>query len=300
MKKPNFFIIGAPKCGTTALSEYLRSHPNVFLSSPKEPNFLADDLKINPYYIKTWNDYLNLFSQVQNDHVAIGEASVWYLYSTVAVKNIYRLNKNAKLIIMLRNPVDMVYSYHSQMLQSSRESETDFKKAWQLQTLRKKGECLPKICREPVVLNYSQVARYSSQVERVFNTFPEEQIKVILFDDFITSTQHVYEKVTAFLGVPSDNRRAFPVINQNKVTRIVWFEHVLASPPPTLLRLARKLSKLSGRNLGGITRPIRRLNTRKESRPPLDPAFRAELVEFFREDVAKLARLIDRDLSMWV
>ncbi len=300
MKKPNFFIIGAPKCGTTALSEYLREHPNVFMSNPKEPNFLADDLNLKPYYLETWDDYLKLFSKATDSHLAIGEASVWYLYSTVAVNNIYNLNKESKLIIMLRKPVDMIYSYHSQMLQASRENETDFREAWQLQTIRKKGECLPLSCREPAVLYYDQIAQYSSQIKRVFNTFSREQVKIILFDDFVASTQRIYEEALAFLGVRSDNRQEFPRVNPNQVTRIVWLERFLTSRPPILLELARKLSKISRQNLGGITRPIRRLNVKNAPRPPLDPVFRAELVEYFREDVEELSELIDIDLNMWL
>ena len=117
MKKPNFFIVGAPRCGTTALSEYLRGHPNVFFSQPKEIGFFATDFP-GSRVITRFEDYMALFNDVQPDHLRVGEGSVWYMYSREAARNIHEYNPKAKLIVMLRNPVDLVHSLHSQLLLS--------------------------------------------------------------------------------------------------------------------------------------------------------------------------------------
>ena len=129
--KPNFFIVGAPKCGTTALYRYLRLHPNIYMPAKKEPHFFAQDLGSYPA-IKTMDQYSALFAGAEPRHTGIGEASVYYLRSTVAIPNIRAFNPEARLIAMFRNPVEMVHSFHSQLLYWSEESVTDFEAAWRL------------------------------------------------------------------------------------------------------------------------------------------------------------------------
>jgi hypothetical protein len=303
LKKPNFFIVGAPKCGTTALSEYLRSHPNIFVSSPKEPHFFADDFPKQKriYNITTLDDYMALFAEAGDEHLAVGEASVWYLYSSVAIRNIYQLNRDARLIVMLRNPVDMVYSLHSEFLHSFYEDEPDFRKAWNLQFVdRINGYFTAKYYVEPAFLEYGRVARFGDQVERLFSTFPREHVHVILFDDFVASTQAVYEEVLSFLGVPSDGRKEFPRINVSKAYRMVWIADLTKPPPEKILYLARKVRDYWGIDLGWITRTLRRFNTKKKTRKPLSRDFREELVRYFEEDIEKLSHIIDRDLADWL
>ncbi len=143
---PNFFIVGAPKCGTTALSEYLREHPNVFMCSPKEPKYFDFDFN----YPIEWTEksYLNLYSKADpKRHHAIGEASVTYHYSECAISRILKLNPESKFIIMLRNPVDLVRSWHAQEIFTGQENISDFEKG----LARRRGEeagtrcsvCLP-------------------------------------------------------------------------------------------------------------------------------------------------------------
>ena len=127
--KPNFFIVGAPKCGTTALYEYLRPHPHIFMSKVKEPHFFANDLGTYPF-IKTLEEYTRLFTDSNEQHVRVGEASVYYLRSATAIANIHQFNPHAKIIAMFRNPVEMVHALHSQLLYVSEESESDFETAW--------------------------------------------------------------------------------------------------------------------------------------------------------------------------
>ena len=163
LKRPNFFIVGAPKSGTTALSEYLRGHPSVFMASPKEPHYFATDM--DQYRsISEPDDYFELFARANPQHLAIGEASVWYLYSTEAIGNIRNYNKNSKIIVMLRKPVDMIYAMHSQHLVSMGEDEPDFEKAWKLEAQRRAGNKLPKGILHRENLYYSQIAAYGSQL----------------------------------------------------------------------------------------------------------------------------------------
>jgi hypothetical protein len=299
MNKPNFFIVGAPKCGTTALYEYLRPHPRVFLPEVKEPHFFAKDLGNYPR-IKTLEDYTRLFERAEERHLRVGEASVYYLRSSVALANIAAFNPDAKIIGMFRNPVDMVYSLHAQLLYVSEENESDFETAWRLQSRRSQGLDLPPRIRSPLLVQYAEIGRFGTQTERVLSSFPRAQVKLILFDDFAASPQRIYDEVLEFLELPHDGRREFPRINESKRTRLDWLRRLSRKPPPALRDAFRTFKEAVGpEKVGAVKKKIVALNTVKENRPPLDPRLRAELVETFRDEVKLLSRLLDRDLSHW-
>jgi len=301
-EKPNFFIVGAPKCGTTALYEYLRPHPNIFMPELKEPHFFANDLGTYPR-IKTLEEYTELFSPSTETHLRVGEASVYYLRSAVAIANIHAFNPAAKIIAMFRNPVDMVYSFHSQLRYWSEETEPDFETAWRLQEQRRQGLHLPPQSRGGFLLQYAEFGKFGSQAQRVLASFPAEQVKFILYDDFVASPEKVYREVIDFLGLPQDSRGSFPRINENKRPRLSWLGNFLRKPPPVLRtavqRLKQAVGAVGGEQIAAVTTKIVDLNTVKERRPPLSPEFRAELTATFREEIGVLSRLLNRDLSHW-
>jgi hypothetical protein len=297
--KPNFFIVGAPKCGTTALYEYLRYHPNIFMSEVKEPHFFAKDLGSYPR-IKTLEDYKELFTRSTDQHSRVGEASVYYLRSAVALANIHAFNPEAKVIAMFRNPVDMVHSLHSQLLYWSEEVEPDFEVAWRLQERRSRGLDLPPGSRGAFLVQYYEVGRFGTQTERMLSAFPDKQVKLILYDDFTASPASIYADVVQFLEIPHDGRTEFPRINENKRARMSWLRRLYRKPPVVLKSAVRSLKQAVGEeDIADLHRKIVELNTVKERRPPLSAEFRAELVDTFRDEVSLLSRLLNRDLSHW-
>ena len=297
--KPSFFIVGAPKCGTTALYEYLRPHPHIFMPEIKEPHFFAKDLGTYPR-IKTLEDYLALFADATSDHLQAGEASVYYLRSSVAIPNLREFDPAAKLIAMFRNPVDMVYSLHSQLLHVSEETVADFATAWRLQERRARGLDLPPGIRSPLLVQYYQVGQFGTQVQRMLSCFPREQVKLILYDDFAASPERIYDEVIGFLALPHDGRTEFPRINENKGVRLPWLRRFYRKPPPALREAVRSLKRaVGGETLSAAKRKLVALNTVRERRAPLPPELRAELAAAFRDEVALLGRLMDRDLSHW-
>lgn len=299
-EKPNFFIVGAPKCGTTALYEYLRPHPNIFMPDIKEPHFFARDMGNYPR-IKTSEEYARLFARSTQKHLRTGEASVYYLRSSVAIPNIHAFNPAARIIAMFRNPVDMVYSLHAQLLFVSEETESDFETAWRLQERRSRGIDVPPRIRSPLLVQYAQIGQFGTQTQRILSCFPPSQVKLILFDDFAASPKQIYDEVIEFLEIPHDDRREFPRINESKRARSAWLRRFSRKPPPALHNAFRSLKQAVGPELiGAVKEKIVSLNTVKENRPPLSPEFRAELVETFRDEVALLSRLLNRDLSHWV
>jgi hypothetical protein len=281
------------------LYEYLRPHPNIFLPKVKEPHFFATDLGAYPS-IRTMGEYLRLFAASTGAHLRIGEASVYYLRSTAALPNIQKFNPDARIIAMFRNPVDMVYALHSQLLYVGIENTPDFESAWRLQERRGRGVDLPPRIRSPLLLQYRMVGQFGTQAQRLLSLFPREQVKLILYDDFATSPQRVYDEVIAFLGIPHDNRREFPRINENKRARVAWLKDFSRKPPPTLHKAFRGLKRaMGGEGISAIKKKIVALNTVRDRREPLSPQFRAELVQEFREEVSLLAQLLERDLSHW-
>ena len=297
--KPNFFIAGAPKCGTTALSEYLQSHPNIFITLPKEPHYFAEEFYIPE--ITTQAEYFNLYKNVQPQHKVIGEASVHYLCSKLALSKIHQYNQDAKIVAMVRNPVDLVYSYHSQLLYNvGEENEADFEKAWHLQQAREQGKNMPPLCKSPATLQYKNIGSVGTQVEKLFSIFPSEQVKVILFDDFKASTQSVYEDVLSFLEVSNDHRTDFPQINKNRKHRFALLGKLTEKTPQAIVSQANRIKGSLGIKSFGIANKVRDLNRVEFQRPPLLPEFRSYLANEFKDEVLKLADLINKDLNHWL
>lgn len=295
---PNFFLAGAPKCGTTALSEYLGSHPNVFLSYPKEPGYFADDLP-HVRAVESLDDYLALFAKRGKAHRVVGEATVWYLYSKTAMRRVHDFNGDGKIILMFRNPVDLLQSLHADFLFSFYEDRENFQDAWELQDVRRKGAHIPGRCRTPEFLQYREIAMFGDQFERLLAVFPREQIKCVFYDDLIDDPGMVYRDVLAFLGLPDDGRADFSRVNPSKTHRSARLGALLMHPPWLLRAPWSILKRTFGLGLSRISQGLIRANSTPRDRPPISPDFQARLQREFAADVAKLSRLTGRDLSFW-
>jgi hypothetical protein len=296
--KPNFFVIGAPKSGTTSLSEYLGGHPNIYFSKVKEPHFF--DLDASKRLKLRLQTYLSLFSEADPYlHQAVGEGSTGYLFSEVAVSEILKFNPDAKFIVLLRNPVDLVQSWHSEMYFEGVEDNPEFEVAWRLEKARRLGKSVPRACWEPKKLFYSEWGKLGVQVERLFSLADRDSVKVILFDDFVADTRRAYGEVLTFLGVRPDERAIFPAVNENRNLRHPGLQRSLA----WLANYVRMIRAISGLKLSmgvGLFPRALLLNSKPVPRKPISPILRAELTDFYREDVQKLSRLLGRDLSCWV
>jgi hypothetical protein len=290
MIKPNFFILGAPKCGTTSLAAWLAEHPRIYMSPTKEPHYFNSDHK---RYLNSLEGYERLFADATENHLAVGEASVWYLYSTTAVPNVLAYNPVARFIVILRNPIDMAPSLHEELVFTGREDVVDFERAWELQEQRRRGENLPRMVVEPKFVQYRDLCSLGQQVERLLGLVPRERVKMILLEDVAKDPAAVYRDVLRFLGVPDDSRAEFAVLNQAKTRR--W---------PGLLVVAwlvTSLKKLLGIERGfGLWTRIDAKNRVERPRTAVSPQMRQTLRNAFAADIALLQRLIGRDLSCWL
>lgn len=291
-KSPNFFIIGAPKCGTTSLASWLAEHPNVYIPPVKEPHYFNTDLA----YINTPSErqYRRLFNSVTEKHSAIGEASVFYLYSENAVEEIERRIPNSRYVVLVRNPVEMAPSLHDQQVFSGNEHITDFERAWLISDDRLLGKSAVRHCREPRLLAYQSVCRLGEQVARLYTQVPKERVLALVLDDLKADPRREYHKVLEFLGVPDDGRRQFPVANRAKERR--W---------PAMRRVIVAVNEARGSigipRLGSGVMPwLDRLNLVERPRAELSSDLRKELREYFRDDVELLSALLGRELCSWL
>lgn len=295
-RKPNFFIIGAPKCGTTAMSEYLRTHPNVFMSERKEPNFFSSELGLSRRSI---DQYLDLFADANPQHTVVAEASTTYIYAQFSLENIKQFDPHAKLMVMLRRPSDLVYAVHGQCMLAGIETETDFERAWALQAERVAGKNLPPGCPSYKLLQYNWIGSIGSQVERLFQIFPRTQVHIALLDDLAADPRREYLRLLSFLGLPDDGRIAFPRINEAKSYKWPWLGQIprlLRSRFGKLFFLLRQNTRFQGTGLLAL---LDSFNTKSRPRPPLTPEFQHYLDEVFDSEVKLLEELLGRDLSVW-
>jgi len=303
MRSPDFFIIGAPKCGTTALYHYLNGYSDICLSKAKEPHYFCTDFP-GYQWSKSEKEYLTKeFSDCNERHKLAGEASVWYMYSKNAVENIVNFNPRAKFIIILRHPVDMLYSLHSQMVYNMDEDELSFEKAWYLQESRKKGLHIPKHCRVHEFLQYSEIGKYSEQLKRVFNIVDKNRIKVFLLEDFQVKTLDACKSLMNFLEIDYDEQVNFSVINENKIYRSRLLHLFLHRTPSIIENVANSTYSLLGISNIGLMKRLNniaeRLNSKKTKRSPLPEEFELYLFEYFMDDIRSTESIINRDLNIW-
>lgn len=299
MISPNFFIVGGPKCGTTALSEYLRQHPDICFSSPKEPMYFAEDMP-NLRTVSEEKSYLRCFAHCSNRNpLAVGEGSALYLLSRHAVPGILKFNPVAKLIIMVRNPIHMAVSMHSQNLFYGDEDEQSFDKAWALQESRARTENVPAKCRDPILLQYARICMLGEQVCRALSVAPKEQCHIVVFDDFVSKPRETYLKVLEFLGVPDDEKNHFEKINERKSVKWPWMMDILARPPKWLMSTALRIKFILGIQSLGIHRAIAKINRTPAPEYSVGEDTQEAMIRAFSEDIDLLGRTLQRNLDEW-
>ena len=282
VRKPEFFIVGAPRCGTTSLTHYLNSHPDVEICA-KDVYFFGEDLLKQPTRsMRKMDDvdqYLRLFSR--SSKKCVGETSVWYLYSQAAPNEIKQFVPSAKIIIMLRNPIDMLMSLHRHYLAVGNEVVQDFGKALEVESERKRGRRIPRTLGLPLkMLFYREIVKFSEQTRRYFETFGRDACFVVIFDEFVSDTKRIYRDVLRFLNVHADFEPSFVQHNPRKcVSRLPlgWLRVYTA---------ARSIDRFLCR-IGLAEKPYTRQYVLQQLARELSP------------EIKQLGALLERDLSHW-
>lgn len=307
--KPDFFIVGAAKAGTTALQQILDDHPDVYMSPLKEPNFFYDDVALKDLrkellqklttenaekwildgmkgmlwtaYLRDEKIYKKIFENA-TDNIC-GEASVSYLYSKNAAKNIFSYNPNAKIIIILRNPVERAWSHFNMekrmgLLQDSFINEFN----------KHKNEAHPIWGIDSIFLSGGF---YYNQVKRFLEVFPKEQVFICLYDDFKKNPNKTIHDALKFIGI--NNSEAEFIIDNKKVNeaRRSVVDDIL--PSEGIKAKARKIARLFG-----LHTFLKNLLLR-ENKTTLTPENKKLLTEYYAKDIQDLEKLIEVNLNNW-
>ncbi len=284
---PNFFIVGAPKAGTTSLYHYLDEHPEVFMSPLKETNYFSYEATIKQklYYkekgISNWNDYQILFEN-SSDKKAIGEASVSYLFYPEVPQLIKSKFPEAKIIIMLRNPVDRAFSHY----------QMDYKLGYVNDSLEKiifnkNRNAVENLFYQQFIL----LGKYFEQVKRYCDTFGAENVLVIFFDDFKNDTVREINRLCRFLGIDESVKLNLDKTHNPFATpRNFFFRFIYRFKSFRLLIKNSLPQKL----LAGIQQII--LTNKKT--PPAGKTI-SYLRELYKPDIIQLEKLLNRNLSTW-
>ncbi len=306
---PDFFILGHPKCGTTALYEMLRRHPRIFMPALKEPAYFATDLRsrfqrkaTGPLPV-TLAQYLSLFDDASPEQL-VGEASSSYLVSATAARNIAELQPGARLIAILREPASFLRSLHLQLLQNHVETEPSLRRALALEPARRQGRRIPRRSPRPQALLYSERVRYAEQLRRYRDLFGADQLLVLIYDDFRAENEATVRRVLRFLEV--DPTVAVPASEANPTVRmrsqrLDELVHTLTVGDSPLARAVRAPVKaLAPRRLRHAALHGVRRRFVVGTPPPPDEGLMLELRRRFVPEVAALSEYLDRDLvTLW-
>lgn len=310
---PDFFLVGAQRCGTTTLSWCLKRHPQICFSKPKEPHYFA---RVPARVIETgqWREeYGRFFLHYREGHRSVGEGSPTYLAVPEALETILGINPRAKFIAMVRDPVEMVRSLHLRLLFILEEDAPELATAWRLQEARARGERLPRRCSDPRLLCYRELGSLGTQIERLYRIAGREQSLVLLLDDLVREPRKVYEQVLGFIGVDDDGRTEFPQRRSSHSYRSRMLQRILYKPPTSVMDWIdqSRVERLTKQEDGTATRSSRDARARIKffhnrlrdwntgPPPPMNPQTRAMLREAFEPEVVRLSALLDRDLSHW-
>jgi len=305
---PEFFIVGHPKCGTTALHEMLSAHPQIFMPASKEPWFFAEELleRTPPRpggTPATLEDYRAWFAEARAEQ-RTGEASALYLWSRTAAARIAQARPDARIIAIFREPASFLRSLHMQLVQTYVETEADFAKALALEPARRRGERVPRHTYWPKALLYSEHVRYVEQLRRFADVLAPEQMLTLIYDDFRADNEATVRRVLRFLEV--DDSVPIPELDANPTVRVrsqrlnelvhgVSVGHGRVSLAAKAGVKVLMPARLRRRALEAAQQRLVYASPRAPDEPLM-----AELRRRYKGEVVALSEYLDRDLvSLW-
>jgi hypothetical protein len=296
MTLPDVYLIGAPKAGTTSVASWLAAHPQVYWSVPKEPFYWASDyprMRAHHGFVSR-DDYEALFaSHAAREADIRAEGSTTYLYSATAVPAIVEAMPQARFIVCVRNPADLLLSWHRTQLVTMNESEPDFGRSLS-------GRLPGTDLLDSKLVDYPMVGGLGGAVERLFQSVVRDRVHVVVLDDLRDEPDKVWTQLAEFVGVDPVLRPELRAHNaSDKTFRFRAVQHVLLRPPRPLAPAVRGLRQWSrnSRLLG--VRSARSLLWRHEDRPTASAQDRHAVLQHFDADIDVLSGLLGRDLSGW-
>ena len=271
------------------MNQYLGQHPDIFIPKDKDKRFFGLDLQMISRLTEA--QFLRRFARADKPFVV--DASVYSLLSKTAASEIKLFSPSAKIIIMLRNPVEMLHAHHAQLVFNGLgedEPLTEFSDAWKAEGGRRKGAQIPPKTRVREALYYRELADYVPQVSRYYDTFGRSCVHVVIYDDFKRDTSETTRAVFRFLGLLDDIALQTPVVNPNTVVRYPVIRWVIARTPNFLKELFPQALRRIFRFF------VRKANTKVSERPKINEALKREIATYFLPRTPALASLLNRDI----
>ena len=298
---PDFFVLGAPKAGTTALHAALEPHPDLFLSPVKEPKyFLCDDRPppreggpgdAHSYREWIWkrDEYEQLFDGAPPGSLR-GESTPLYLADPDALRRIHDAVPDARLIAVLRDPVDRAYSNWAHLWADGLEPVSDFLEACGEETRRKEAGWAP-------FWRYLELGLYGQQLRFLGTLFPPEQIHVVRYRDLVDAPRETLDGICRFLGVAEGALDEVPPRNLGGYVPPSLYNRILQ----TLLREGAAVgSHLPPQVWRKASLPLQWLIQRSpQHRPELSESDREQLLGYFADDITVVEEETGWDLSQW-
>ena len=295
---PDFFIVGAPKCGTSSLHQYLRQHPDLYLPDLKDVPFFGSDLEHTvPNAPADRREYVAWFSEAPTS-ARVGDSCTLYMQSRKAAEEIANWRPDAAIIVMLRDPVDLMFSLHSHNIWMTDEDILDFESAIAAEPDRRNGRRIPPLCNYPAGLWYRDVASLGDQVARYFEVFPRENIHVINCDEFRQNARSVVDQTLEFLEVTTEVELDLDIVNSRRAPRSLPIQRFLQQPPAGLERPYRAVTPRSWH--GQLLPFLNRFNETKRARQTFSPELRRQLKLEMKPQVKKLEGIVGEDLTGWL
>jgi hypothetical protein len=271
VRRPNLFVVGVARAGTSSWHDYLKQHPEIFMSEEQRPNFFGEHKDTNAKYFNSEKKYLSLFEGVKNQKI-IGESS--HLFGSLnAPIQIKKFNPNSKIIIILRSPVDI---------------------------LRSALDAGGNVSAESLFFTLRELL-YSDNLKRWIKTFGRNKVHIILFEDYVKDAAKEYKKVCEFLGIDNAFKPEFRKLNYSSVVNYPFFMKIIFyiwNKLPFFMRLRIKI-KL-GENRKRIQDQFRKIDNSKEIKTNIDKSDKEEIQRaFFLKEIEKTEKLLNRKLDIW-
>ena len=312
--RPTFIVVGAAKCGTTSLYHYLDKHPEVYMSPIKETNHFSNDIDPDNFsteyklhesrkhfsldkwlaaempekrwgwYVKNRDQYWQLYGKMKNEKAA-GEISNSYLYSATAAAEIKNALPNTKIIMMLRNPIDRLYSHYLANLRDGKTLLTCFEELNYDIAKVDKGWGVSHL--------YIELGLYYEQVKRYLDTFSSDNVKIYFHDDYKKDPERLIGDMFEFIGVDKNIIVDFnEKHNEAKVPKNKYFIHLIS-----VLGIKKRIFRILPKN---IKKNIKNSFFKDEKVTPLTPQERNRIMNYYVKDIEKLGKLVNRDLNNWM
>ena len=308
------FVVGAPRCGTTTLSQFLKNHPSIRFPFVKEPHFFAqNDLRSVPLDdLRTCveREYLDhFFPDAGNGRIG-ADASVTYLYVPEQLEPILRLWPDARFVVTLRDPIKMLPSLHKRLIYLGDETIPDFAEAWAAVPDRAEGRRIPRGTVDPRWLRYDEAARFGTYVERLFNAVGRDRCLVMLLEDVVRAPHEQYRQFMEFLGLEPQVGISLAPKRAGWSVRSRWLQRLIKRPPQLLRgylagelfnqRLSVNETAPGAKGILSLRKRLLEWNRFQSPEEAMSPALQRQIRQCLQGEIDHLSALIDRDLSHWL